>query len=308
LYPNILSAAGFQDVIVPSRVFATIASLDDLTMVAMRTIASCPRRPSVTTAASTSVERGCEAQKQLQQESESEETRSAECPTPAQSARKAIPESITIARHGFALTESERHPHEDRYAQEVQRVALETRRQPAPEQRDADEGDGDEEHERFPDLLAAPTDAGVVGPQEDQGRHDQDPHRASPSHHVVQTSPVTGRPQGSHQVQADRSHRRGHRGADGAGQQEDLQTSPGRSKSWRAALNRSTRYPPRTASKALPVAMPIDTKRPPDVWKLTRKAPRKTPGHTFRPNRSTAARATPDAGQTAEALALTTAK
>src|SRR5687768_9781707 len=69
--------------------------------------------------------------------------------------------------------------------------------------------------------------------------------------------------------------------------------------------NRLTRYAPRTASSALPIAMRIEVVSDPAVVTFVRKAPRTIPGQTRGPKISTAARAMPEGAQTALALAFT---
>src|SRR5262249_8300933 len=69
----------------------------------------------------------------------------------------------------------------------------------------------------------------------------------------------------------------------------------------------STSAAPTSASSVLPEAIPSDERTEPAVLMLTRNAPAKIAGHTWRPSSRTATSAMPAGGQTAVALACTIA-
>lgn len=87
-----------------------------------------------------------------------------------------------------------------------------------------------------------------------------------------------------------------------------LKTSRGRSKQTEPPAQRRTSQAPATPSSVLPHAMPRDTAGDPAVRRLTRNAPRKTPGQTVGPRTSRAASASPEGGQTAVTLGCTKAR
>ena len=81
----------------------------------------------------------------------------------------------------------------------------------------------------------------------------------------------------------------------------------GRSKALRPSAQRLMRRVATTASRVLPIAIPIDEGKSPEVVRLTAKAPMKIAGQTSSPIKRSAAIARPVGGQTAVALALTNA-
>src|SRR5712664_2656110 len=80
------------------------------------------------------------------------------------------------------------------------------------------------------------------------------------------------------------------------------------SNAWRPWAYRITRKDAMTASKVLPVAMPIDVSTEPAVVRLTRRAPAKMDGQKRRPMATNVAIAIPVGGHTGVALGWTEAR
>jgi hypothetical protein len=83
--------------------------------------------------------------------------------------------------------------------------------------------------------------------------------------------------------------------------------SRARSKTRRPFANRATSDAPRSPSRVLPVAMPIEVRTDPSVVTFTRKAPSTMAGQTRDPSSRNAVSAIPEGGHTAVALAWTKA-
>src|SRR6266851_2935007 len=80
------------------------------------------------------------------------------------------------------------------------------------------------------------------------------------------------------------------------------------SNAWRPLAYRMTRKEAMTASKVLPVAMPIEVRTEPAVLRLTRKAPAKMDGQKRIPRATSVAIAIPVGGHTGVALGWTEAR
>src|SRR5260370_4380557 len=74
------------------------------------------------------------------------------------------------------------------------------------------------------------------------------------------------------------------------------------SNAWRPLAKRITRKEAMTASKVLPVEIPIEVRTEPTVVMLTRKAPTRIDGQKRRPRATSVAIAIPVGGHTGEAL------